>query len=425
MRVIRAQLSSRFARNVGWLGGAQLANRVFRLVSTVIVARILMPEDYGLAAIVLTAHECVQMLSRHGVVAKIIQAPEARIEALSQSAYWLNWVLGAILFVCQCAVAWILSGVFDRSEVILPICALGLTYFMLPLALVQAGLILRANRLRVTATMEAIQTASDVALTIVFALMGWGFWALVMPKVLVVPVWVVMYLRHHDWRPRGGFRTEGWGEILRFSLPITGVEVLMTLRQNLDYLLIGYVLGVEALGVYFFAFNAGLGISLALINALGNAFFPHLCDVSQQPGELRSHYFSGLKLMAWVALPMILLQASLAPVYLPIVFGEKWLHAGALPVLILICLSALPRPFAEAASQLLRTLDQPQAELKANIALTLLLFVCLLIGVNWGINGVAWSVLLVHMIFLPIFTLWAQARAFRSGTSAEPVVEHE
>ncbi len=296
MRVIRSQLSNRFARNVGWLGGAQIANRVLRLISTVIVARILLPEDYGLAAIVLTAHECVQMLSRHGVVAKLIQASEECIEALSQSAYWLNWTLSAILFVCQCGLAFVLSAVFGRPEVILPICALGVTYFMLPFALVQAALIIRANRLRVTAMMEAIQTASDVALTILLALMGWGFWALVMPKVLVVPVWVVMYLRHHDWRPQGGFRTEGWGDILRFSLPITGVEILMTLRQNLDYLLVGYVLGVEALGIYFFAFNAGLGISLALINALGNAFFPHLCDVSEQPGELRSHYLNGLKL---------------------------------------------------------------------------------------------------------------------------------
>ena len=414
---IKFKLANRFIRNMSWLGGSQLANRVLRILATVVVARLLGPEDYGLAAIALTAHEFIQMLGRHGVVAKLVQAPEHRLETLAQSAYWLNWVQGVLLFICQCIMAWVLSQAFDNPALLLPICILGLSYFMLPFGIVQAALTLRENRLHITATVEALQCATDLALMVVMAWFGWGFWALVLPKVLVVPIWVVVYRKYQHWRPSGSYSLSDWREILRFSLPITGVEVLSTLRNNADYLLIGYILGVKALGIYYFAFNAGLGISLSLISALGNAFFPHLCEVSHSADKLRLSFISGLKSMSSILLPLILLQTVLAPIYLPIVFGQKWLDAGALPVLMLICLSALPRPFAEAASQLLRAVGQPQLEFQANIILTVLLLTSLSLGIFWGINGVATSVMLAHWLALPPFAIWASHRVFKANVS--------
>ena len=252
---------------------------------------------------------------------------------------------------------------------------------------------------------KTLQTLADMLLTLVLVLSGWGFWALILPKVLVVPVWAFINRRAQDWRP-GSFTLQHWRAIVGFSLQLTGVEILATLRNNLDYLLVGYFLGVEALGVYFFAFNAGLGISLGLISACSNALFPHLCDANHDAAELRQRFTRGLRTIALIAVPLVLLQASAAPFYLPLVFGQHWVDANALPILILICLSALPRPFAEAASQLLRALGQPRLDLFANAAFTVLLTIALLIGVQWGSIGVAAAVLLTHWLIQPLFTLW-------------------
>jgi PST family polysaccharide transporter len=125
---------------------------------------------------------------------------------------------------------------------------------------------------------------------------------------------------------------------------------------------------------------------------------------------LKEKYFSSLKSIALVAVPIVLLQASLAPFYVPIVFGQKW--AAAIPILILICLSALPRPFSLAASQLLLVLDKGQLDLYWNLIFTLIFAASLLITVQWGILSVAKCVLVVHLIALPMFTIWASRYVF-------------
>ncbi|MHC5831979.1 MAG: oligosaccharide flippase family protein, partial [Nostoc sp.] len=96
---------------------------------------------------------------------------------------------------------------------------------------------------------------------------------------------------------------------------------------NIDYLIIGRFLGINALGIYYFAFNAGLGISQNVINAFTSALFPHLCAARGDLKELKERYFSSLKFTAIIVVPLILLQSSLAPFYVPIVFGQKWVTA--------------------------------------------------------------------------------------------------
>jgi PST family polysaccharide transporter len=109
--------------------------------------------------------------------------------------------------------------------------------------------------------------------------------------------------------------------------------------------------------------------------------------------------------------PFVLLQAGLAPFYVPLVFGERWLTA--IPILILICLSAIPRPFADAASQLLLAVDKPQWDLWWNLIFTAIFAVCLMIGVQSGTQGVALAVLVSHWLCLPLFSAWASRTVFR------------
>ena len=159
--------------------------------------------------------------------------------------------------------------------------------------------------------------------------------------------------------------------ILGFGSRILGVELLNTFRENVDYLLIGRFIGMKALGVYYFAFNAGLGLSLSVINALGVSLYSDLCASRLEAGVLRERFDRNLTTIAKVVVPLVALQASLSPLYVPIVFGQKWVDQGAVPILVVICLSALSRPFANAASMLFRSIGLPQVDLWWNLAFTL------------------------------------------------------
>ena len=407
---IREQLSSQFVRNVGWLGSSELILRVVRLGVTVVLARLLSPDDYGLAAIVSAVSEFTRVFIDVGVNAKIIQADEAEVEELSNSGYWLNWIIFVGLFFLQCLVAFPISLAYNNSTLIPLICVSGLPYLIWPFSSIKLARIHRDNNLKITAIHNVVQNSLSHILTIVFALLNFHVWAIVLPWVITAPIGVYIYYANHQWRPTSAFTTKHWKEILSFGKNILGVQLLKTLRNNLDYLIVGRFLGIQALGLYYFGFNAGLGISLSVISALGTATFPYLCAVRSDPVKFKQRYFGSLKKIAFVIIPLVFLQVSLAPLYVPIVFGQKWVVA--IPVLILICLSALPRPFADAASQLLVASDKPHLVLRWDVLFTTLFIGALTIGVQWQAVGVASAVLIVHLISMPLFTLWATYYTF-------------
>jgi PST family polysaccharide transporter len=116
--------------------------------------------------------------------------------------------------------------------------------------------------------------------------------------------------------------------------------------------------------------------------------------------------------MAKVIFPLVALQVSLAPLYVPIVFGQKWVDRGAVPILICICLSALSRPFANAASLLFRSIGLPQVDLNWNLGFTLCLALAVLIGTRYGILGVALAVMATHLLLQPLYALWTRRVVF-------------
>jgi PST family polysaccharide transporter len=248
-------------------------------------------------------------------------------------------------------------------------------------------------------------------MAVVFAYLGLGMWAIILPTVLVYPIWIIIHLKNCSWRPTAPFRLYRWQEITGFAAHILGVELLNKLRANLDYLLVGHFIGIEALGIYYFAFNAGIGMSLSVINAFTWSIFPHLCAVKDNIKELRLRYFNAMLKIAVMILPLITFQSALAPFYVPIIYGQKWIIA--IPILILVCLSALPRPFADAASMLLQTVDKTSINLYWNLIFTVILATSLLIAVNWGIFWVAATVLIAHLICLPIFSVLTSNYVFK------------
>jgi len=416
-QLVKDKLSSQFVRNLGWLSIAEMVIRVSRLVTTIMLARFLSPYDYGLAAVVLSTNEFVQVFTRSGIGAKLIQVDEDRLESLATAAYWLNWLICGSLFIIQCLVSLPIAWLYHDSKIVLPICTIALVYCIIPIAYVQETLIHRENRMKTAAIVSSVQVSVDNVLTAILALSGLGMWAIVLPKVLVAPIWAIMICRFHPWRP-GKFSTKHWRELFRFGRSVLGVELLKTLRNNLDYLLVGALIGVKELGIYYFAFNAGLGISLSFINAINLSLYPHLCAARLNWEQFKQRYFSSFNTITFIIVPIVLLQSSLAPFYVPIVFGQKWVVA--IPVLVLICLSAISRPFADSASNLLLAIDKPDLDFAASSVFTVIFALSLLIGANWGVIGIAASVLVSHIVFQSLFTIWTTQYVFRSSKVSQP-----
>jgi teichuronic acid exporter len=397
--------TNNFAKNLSSLGFSQIVVRISRLLATIFLSRLLLPQDFGTAAIVLTVYEFIALFTRNGISAKVVQAPAHEVNIVAMTAWRMTWIVCGSLLVLQCLLAYPIAWFYQDTRIAIPIAAMSIIYLATPLSNIQSAFQQREGNLGRIAFAGALQIVVDNLLTVMFALLGFGLWAIILPKILVAPIWLFLVRYGHSWRPNkieGVDRFRGWRDIAVFSRSVLGTEVLSTFQGNIDNLFVGYFLGLHALGIYYFAFNAGLGITLGLITASGVAVFPYLCEVKQDTKLLANRFYLTRKRLGFGMFGLVLAQTVLAPIYVPIIFGLKWVEA--IPVLCVICLSALARPFASLTSQLLKTVGTPQIEFRWQIVNTIALIVAVLVGSQFSILCVALAVFGVQTVFLSLFS---------------------
>ncbi|MGF1540919.1 MAG: lipopolysaccharide biosynthesis protein [Pleurocapsa sp.] len=409
--------SGRFIRNVGWLGMSELGNRIFRLGTTVTLARMFSPDEYGLMAVIYTTFEfALVFLLNSGFSAVIIQSKEKDLKVICNTAFWLNLFLCTAITIGQCIASFFIADFYESDRLILPLCLSSLVYLTYPFIVINQALISRRNQLKVVAMCRLCQSIIGNLITIVLVLSGMSIWAIVWAMILSNPVWIIISWIYDSWRPPHpkSFNLQEWRKIVGFSSSIFGVELLTKLRSNLDYLIVGKFVSVTALGLYYFAFNAGIGISTNVIKSFSNAFYPHICEVKGDPRKLKTRYLDSLKKLMMVIVPFVTLQSSLAPIYVPIVFGEQWKQA--IPILIVICLSAIPFSLSFFTDGLMNAVGQPKINLYFNLIYTIvfalaILAVVILVEEN-VIFWVAVTVLICHCVLASSFAIWSYRYVF-------------
>ena len=252
----------------------------------------------------------------------------------------------------------------------------------MPGGLVQVFLLMRDQKMSVTARIGAIQTMADHFLTMVLVTIWPSAWAIVLPKLLTAPIWLIAVRKAKHWQPdiaAGNVPARGF---FKFSVGVLGSELLVALRTQADKLIIGGLLGVKALGIYYFAFNAGLGITTSIVTAFSTILFSYICreaDHCRRFNRYRQAVFLGLAIF----LPIILAQFFLAPIYVPILFGDQWIDA--VPLVSILALAGVPIFAASATTAWLRAERNTGFDLVMTTFATITALVGLTLGAKFGL----------------------------------------
>ncbi len=392
-------------------GSAQLAIRLVRLVVVIIIARQLVPELVGVAALTLTIFELTRVLANIGVGQKIIASSDVDFEKTCNSAHRIFWIWCPAVAAVQLVVAAILYSIFDQHLSAMMLATLCLVYFFMPGGLVQCFRLMRAKKLSTCAKIDAIQTISDHILTCLMLLLWISPWSIVLPKLLTAPIWLIMMRRSEKWQSDASYGFVEYHSMVKFGLSVLITDSLIAIRSQADKLIIGAMLGVSALGTYYFAFNAGIGIVSALITAFGTVIYPHLCDndtARQQREKMKLAIIAGLGIFGSAAAA----QYILAPYYVPIIFGEKWSHAIGL--IQILALASVPMICLALTTAWLRANDRANVDAWAGLLASLCALGAMALGAQYGLiaAAAAWvigttfiAIPFATKIFAPLFHL--------------------
>jgi PST family polysaccharide transporter len=343
-------------------------------------------------------------------------------------------MVAIVMSALLCLSAWPLGDSYNSPDLPWLLMALALSYLIYPFAMVQVYRVQRSNDLRFLGVMNGGVVSMDNLLCAALAVAGCGVWSVVIPKLIVAPLWVIgfrWYAAKQRLIDTGG---KGWGiatkvsrvafsdylPVLTFSRFVMGAELIKALRNNLDIFIVGKALGLEALGLYAFAKNAGLGISMTLGSAFSTAFYTHICKIRNLKLSARAGHDAGsfdlahafrdvLLLCLCVLSPVILLQALLAPYYIPLLFGGRW--DGAVLLVTVLCLSAIPRVFADMYLLRVRASGQTRLEFRVSGLAFAVFSALVLVAADQDVMAVCLAMVLSQLIH------WLLAIALTDGVN--------
>jgi len=401
-----AKLDRSFAHGIAWQGSLKWLVQLVTWSTTIVVARILTPADYGLLAMGAVLLAFVALLSESGLGATIVTVRDVTAEQIAQ----INGaavLLGIASFTAACLAAYPV-GWFYHSVALPPvIIAMSLTLIISAFRVVPGALLQRDLRFPRLAVLDAGQGLLQALTTVVFAMLGFRYWSLVLSALLGTAVGTAATVVA---RP-SSLKRPRW-KSLRPLLPFTGNLLLARLfwysYQNSDFIVAGKRLGSQALGAYSYAWTLA-SMPVDKISALVSSVTPPIfAAVQHDIPALRRYFLTVTEGLAVVAFPLTLGLALVARDFVPVVFGDHWLFMIG-PLQILAAYATI-RTIAPTVSQILPLTGDIRFLMYMNMVGGFVLPTAFYIGSRWGTIGIAtaWTIAHPLAVYFPL-----SARAFR------------
>lgn len=395
-------------RGAIWQGIALVSGKGIVLLTTIVLARLLSPEQYGLVAAALVLMAYMETVADAGVAQALVYLPASAVTA--RSALLVSVVIGAVLAVLAILAAPWIGELFQLPEVAPLVRVLAISLLATALGAVPEALLRRDLEFKKLAVAPVLRAFTTGTVSLILAFAGYGAFSLAAGTAsgsvaYAIACWFLV--RHSApwqiWRVAG----DAIRATIKFGLPVAGSNLLARLIFDVDYLIIAAVLGAQALGFYTLAFRLPEALIINVFFVLSTVLFPLYTQVQDQPGRLRDGYLRGVRIQALYGMTAGVGLAVLAPVVVPLVFGPKWIDS-VIP-LVFLSLYAAARSLGAGANDVYKAIGRPGISIAFSSVRLAVLVPVLLFAAQWGIIGVA----LAQMAAAVFFAFGMQAVAAR------------
>jgi PST family polysaccharide transporter len=364
----------------------QLARGLVQIVGTLVLARLIEPEDYGIFGLTAVVMNLIAMFQEAGLTAATIQREEIT-NAQINSLFWMNIALtGALAGVLVCAspaVAWFYEE--PRLRALLWVMTLAL--FINGARLQHRALMRRAMDFVSVVKSDMLAMVLGVAAAVAMGAYGMGYWALAGQQIVAAVVATGTTWAWSRWRPGRPAFEESAREMLTFGKNLTGFNFVNYFARNSDDYLIYYAHGARELGFYAKAYEL-LRMPLQYINApLSAVAVPALSRLAGEPEAFRDLFLRIVRKVGMITWPLGAFMLLHARDLFVVMLGARW-EASA-DIFVWLGLLVFTQPVSNAGGWLFITQDRTDEMLRWGILGSAMAIAAIAAGVPWGAEGVA------------------------------------
>ena len=306
---------------------SQAVALIVQVVATVVLARLLEPAAFGIVAMVTTFSLLFSNFGGNGFTEAVTQREQID-HALASNLFWINIAICTLLSIGFAACGVLLGRLYHDARVVAVTEVMALTIIVTGVSVIHLALLRRAMRFSLVAVGTILGQVSSVGLSIVLALRGWGYWALVAgaiasPLAASIAAWLTC-----KWIPGWPRRGVGTRAVIRYAMNIYGFFSLNYVTRNLDNLLAGWLFGPQALGLYKKAYDLASLPFNQISTPLTAVAVPTLSRLKDDPERHKRYLLRCFSILAFVGLGLAAYLTLAGHDLVRLLLGPKWNETG-------------------------------------------------------------------------------------------------
>lgn len=385
-----ADLARAVTGGAGWLAGSRLGGQVLQFAAGIILARLLTPTDFGLVASVYVITGFSVLFFDLGLSNALVQISRPTRED-ENTVFWVN-ALGGVVFALLIALMGpLIADAFGQPRLVrlAPLAALP---FMLSVGVVQSATLLRALRMRGLAVIELSSTLVGFVVAVAAAFAGFGVYSLTLAPIVTAALISVLLWRVSPWRPTGFISWPSARRLWAFSGGALGFNVVNYWGRNADNFLVGRFLGAAELGFYGRAYNLMLLPVSQVSQVLGRVMMPALSGIKNDHARAARGYTRAVTLVDAMAVPILVGLAATAPALVPLLWGPRWVPT--VPLLQILSVAGIPQCALASVGWIFQSQNRTGLMFRVGAASSGVGVIMMIVGLHWGVDGVAYAVLI-------------------------------
>lgn len=383
---LQVDLGGRTARGGAVTIASQALKFLIGMVGSVILARLLTPQDYGLVGMVAIVMGFVSMFQYLGLSSATIQWARLTHQQVS-TLFWINLGLSIAITLVTAASAPLLAWFFQEPRLLWITIAYAFTIALSGLGIQHEAILGRQMRFTALAIIEIVSISLGLLIAGLAAWYGAGYWALVLNTYVMfsgiaLGAWVAC-----RWRPGLPVRGSGVRSMLSYGGNLTGFNVMTFFARNLDNTLIGRFWGPAQLGLYAKAYQLLL-LPMQHINApVAAVAIPALSRLVDSPERYRNAYFKVLEKIAMITMPGVVFMIGTSDWLVLFLLGPQWQQTAR--IFMLLGIAAFIQPVTKTCWWLFSTQSRTRDLLHWGMMGGAIAIISIVIGLRWGAVGVA------------------------------------
>ena len=367
-----------------WLAGA--ADFVLRIGSTAILARLVLPEYFGLVMMVTAVTAIADQFRDLGLSSATVQRKDITCEEVN-SLFWINASAGLLLALVVCAASPLISAYYKEPRLTAITCILATNFIWGGLLVQHQALLARQLRLGHSASVRVLAGVLSTFLAIALAWFGFGYWALVWREVarnvlLTVGVWICF-----PWVPGLPSRKTDIRALLGFGTHMAGANIAASITGAMDRILLGRFRGPEPVAMYRQAYQLLVMPMEQLVSPVYQVTQPGLSMIQTDAPRFRRFYQKVLTLVGLATMPLSVFVAIYSTEITSMLLGRRWFDAG--PILTILSFGTFVKQPVSSAAFVLVTRGLSKTYFALSLVQNTVFVSLVIVGVHWGARGVA------------------------------------